>query len=59
MYNLKDIRSDLKNFENKIKQRNFLVNIQDLQKLDNKNRNLIQKKRKTRTRKKNYLKIKR
>jgi len=46
MYNLKDIRSDLKNFENKIKQRNFLVNIQDLQNLDNKNRNLIQKKEK-------------
>jgi len=46
MHNLKEIRSNLKNFEDKIKQRNSDINIKALQNLDNKNRNLIQKKEK-------------
>jgi len=46
MYNLKEIRSNLKNFEDKIKQRNSDINVKALQNLDGKNRNLIQKKEK-------------
>jgi seryl-tRNA synthetase len=46
MHNIKEIRSNLKNFENRIKQRNFDIDIEVLQNLDNKNRNLIQKKEK-------------
>ena len=46
MYSIKEIRSNLKNFENKIKQRNSAIDIEAIQKLDNENRNLIQKKEK-------------
>ena len=46
MHNLKEIRSNLKSFEDKIKQRNFDIEIKVLQNLDSKNRNLIQKKEK-------------
>ena len=46
MHNLKEIRSNLKNFEDKIKQRNSDFDIEALQNLDSKNRNLIQKKEK-------------
>ena len=46
MHNLKEIRSNLKNFEDKIKQRNSDIDIKVLQNLDSKNRNLIQKKEK-------------
>ena len=46
MHNLKEIRSNLKNFEDKIKQRNSEIDIKALQNLDTKNRNLIQKKEK-------------
>ena len=46
MHNLKEIRSNLKNFEDKIKQRNSDIDIKALQNLDGKNRNLIQKKEK-------------
>ncbi len=46
MHSLKEIRSNLKNFENKIKQRNSDIDIKALQNLDSKNRNLIQKKEK-------------
>ena len=46
MHNLKEIRSNLKNFEDKIKQRNSDIDIKVLQNLDGKNRNLIQKKEK-------------
>ena len=44
MHNIKEIRSNLENFENRIKQRNSDINIKVLQNLDSKNRNLIQKK---------------
>ena len=46
MHNIKEIRSDLKNFENRIKQRNSEIDIKVLQNLDRENRNLIQKKEK-------------
>ena len=46
MHNLKEIRSNLKSFEDKIKQRNSDIDIKALQNLDGKNRNLIQKKEK-------------
>ena len=46
MHNLKEIRANLKNFENKIKQRNSDIDIEALKFLDNENRNLIQKKEK-------------
>ena len=46
MHNIKEIRSNLKNFENGIRQRNSDIDIEVLQNLDNKNRNLIQKKEK-------------
>jgi|TARA_Y100000310_G_scaffold160747_1_gene160592 seryl-tRNA synthetase len=46
MHNIKEIRSNLENFENRIKQRNSDIDIEVLQNLDNKNRNLIQKKEK-------------
>ena len=46
MHNLKEIRSNLKNFEDKIKQRNSDIDIKALQNFDGKNRNLIQKKEK-------------
>ena len=46
MHNIKEIRSDPKNFENRIKQRNSEIDIKALQNLDSKNRHLIQKKEK-------------
>ena len=46
MHNIKDIRSDLKNFENRIKQRNSEIDIKVLQTFDRENRDLIQKKEK-------------
>ena len=46
MYNFKDIKKDLRNFENKIKQRNTSINIELLEQLDKQNRSLIQKKEK-------------
>ena len=52
MHNLKEIRSNLKNFEDKIKQRNSDIDIKFFQNLDSKNRNLIQKKEKLEQKKK-------
>ena len=46
MHNIKDIRSNTKDFEKKIKQRNSEIDIVNFQNLDSKNRNLIQKKEK-------------
>lgn len=46
MHNIKEIRSNLKNFGNRIKQRNSDIDIEALKNLDSKNRNLIQKKEK-------------
>ena len=46
MHNLKVIRSDIKSFQNKIRQRNSDIDIKAFEFLDNKNRDLIQKKEK-------------
>ena len=44
MHNIKDIRSNLDNFINLISKRNVKINKKDLTQLDEKNRELIQKK---------------
>ena len=44
MHNIKEIRKNYQNFEQRLKIRNVNININDLKKLDEKNRNLIQKK---------------
>ncbi len=46
MHNLKDIRSNIESFENRIRQRNSDIDLKTFQNLDNKNRNLIKKKEK-------------
>ena len=46
MHNLKEIRKNLETYKRKIAERNSLVNIDELIKLDEENRNLIQKKEK-------------
>ena len=56
MHNIKDIRANLENFVKTISKRNHKVDQSLLVSLDTKNRDLIQKKRKSRTRKKNYFK---
>ena len=48
MHNIKDIRKNLENFKNQIKKRNINIDIDNLKKLDEENRNFIQKKRKIR-----------
>ena len=52
MHNLKEIRKNTDLFEKKIKERNSTVDLKSLIKHDKENRELIQKKRKIRTRKK-------
>ena len=44
MHNLKEIRKDFEEFKNKLKNRNIEIDIDNLKNLDEKNRNLIQKK---------------
>ncbi|WP_440937835.1 serine--tRNA ligase [Candidatus Pelagibacter sp.] len=44
MHNIKDIRKDLKSFEEHLKKRFFNVDIDEIKKLDENNRELIQKK---------------
>ena len=46
MYNIKEIRKNLENYKKKITERNSSVNFDELIKLDEENRNLIQKKEK-------------
>ena len=57
MHNLKEIRKDFSNFEKSLEKRFLKVDFNDLQKLDEQNRDLIQKKRSFRKRKKKYFKI--
>ena len=59
MHNLKEIRKNIELFEKKIKERNSTIDLKSLIKHDKENRELIQKKRKTRTRKKIIIKKKR
>ena len=58
MHNIKDIRNNLENFKNQIKDRNFDVNLDDLVELDKENRNLIQDKEKYEMEKKSISKSK-
>ena len=58
MHNLKEIRKNIEFFETKIKDRNSIVDLKTLIKHDQENRELIQKKRKVRTRKKIIIKKK-
>lgn len=44
MHNLKEIRKDFSNFEKSLEKRSLKIDFNDLQKLDEQNRNLIQKK---------------
>ena len=44
MHNIKEIRTDFENFKNQLKVRNIEVNIDEIKKLDENNRKLIQKK---------------
>lgn len=44
MHNLKEIRKDFSNFEKSLEKRFLKVDFNDLQKLDEQNRDLIQKK---------------
>ena len=58
MHNLKEIRLNPKNFENKIKERNSDIDIKTIINLDSKNRNLIQNKEKLEQEKKTISKSK-
>ena len=58
MHNLKDIRKDFNLFKKKIEQRNVKVNFESLNKLDKKNRELIQKKESLENKKKELSKTK-
>ena len=59
MHNLKEIRKDFSNFEKSLEKRSLKIDFNNLQKLDEQNRDLIQKKRSFRKEKKRYFKIKR
>ena len=59
MHNIKNIRKDPDIFLKKLNNRNVNLNLKSLLDLDIKNRDLIQKKRKIRTGKKNYFQKKR
>ena len=59
MHNTKLIRKEPDFFLKKIKERNTSINLKDILNLDEKNRNLIQKKEKLEQEKKNYFKKKR
>ena len=56
MHNLKEIRKDINNFKKKINERFVSFDIDELIKLDKKNRELIQKKNQLKKKKKNYKK---
>ena len=52
MHNLKEIRKDFDNFKKSLEKRSIEIDISNLEQLDKKNRELIQKKRVFRARKK-------
>ena len=58
MHNIKEIRKDFKNFKNQLKSRNIDVDVVNLKDLDEKNRNLIQKKENLESKKKEISKSK-
>ena len=57
MHNLKDNRKDFLKFEKDLEKRSVKIDFNNLKKLDELNRDLIQKKRKFRKRKKRYFEI--
>ena len=59
MHNLKDIRKDFSKFEKDLNKRSVKIDIANLKKLDELNRDLIQKKESLEKEKKRYFKIKR
>jgi seryl-tRNA synthetase len=54
MHNIKEIRTDFENFKNQLKVRNIEVDINEIKKLDENNRKLIQKKEALESEKKRY-----
>jgi seryl-tRNA synthetase len=58
MHNLKDIRKDFNGFEKSLKKRNINIDFENLKKLDEKNRELIQKKEGLEKEKKDISKLK-
>ncbi len=52
MHNLKEIRKDFPGFEKALEKRSLKIDFKKLQKLDEENRNLIQKKRPSKKKKK-------
>ena len=58
MHNIKDIRNNFEDFKNRINERNFDVNLDDIVELDKENRNLIQDKEKLEMEKKSISKSK-
>ena len=58
MHNIKQIRKDFDNFINSLKQRNVNINFDLIIKLDEQNRDLIQKKKILKRKKKRYQKLK-
>ena len=59
MHNLKEIRKDYQGFKKKLQGRNINIDIDNIKRLDERNRELIQKKKNLKKRKKKYLKKKR
>ena len=55
MHNIKDIRKNLKTYKKKISERNSSINFDDLIKLDEENRDLIQRKERKEQEKKNFI----
>ena len=58
MHNIKEIRTDFENFKNQLKVRNIEVDINEIKKLDENNRKLIQKKESLESEKKDISKSK-
>jgi seryl-tRNA synthetase len=58
MHNIKEIRADFENFKNQLKVRNIEVDINEIKKLDENNRKLIQKKESLESEKKDISKSK-
>ena len=57
MHNLKEIRKDFSKFEKDLEKRSVKIDFNNLKKLDELNRDLIQKKENLENKKKKYFKI--
>ena len=55
MHNIKEIRKDFSKFQKSLEKRNLEVDFEKIQKLDEQNRNLIQKKESLEKKKKTFL----